>query len=133
MSLPTTNITTSMVSSAIGLGSHDIGALCAKAKTGGTGGYAFNIVENGGATSDGTLITSAEPFFNKYSNESPGEWMLPASSTSPVYFRLKRSLIDSSRYAFMLGSFRGYDHSATPPSLPNVYAEIDISKNKIVK
>ena len=34
----------------------DLGTLCARARSGGTGGYAFGIVENGGALNDGHLI-----------------------------------------------------------------------------
>ena len=34
----------------------DLGTLSAEAKSGGTGGYAFSIVENGGAVNNGYLI-----------------------------------------------------------------------------
>jgi hypothetical protein len=115
MALPATDITTSLVSNTIGLASNKVGELCAKSKTGGTSGFAFNIAENGGQTWDGTLISGAEPYWNKYSNDSPGEWCLPANQTEPVYFRLKRDINIPSRYSFQLGGFRAYNHEAAAP------------------
>lgn len=115
MALPSTSITTSLVSNTIGLASNKVGELCAKSKTGGTSGFAFNITENGGGAWDGTLISGAEPYWNKYSNDSPGEWCLPASPTDPVYFRLKRDINIPARYSFQLGGFRAYNHDAAAP------------------
>ena len=93
----------------------DLGTLCAKATTGGTGGYAFSIAENGGALNDGYLISGAEPCFNKWADRSPGEWVLPASSDDPVTFRLKRKF-DGIRYGFDLLDFTLHDIEAPEPT-----------------
>ena len=92
----------------------DLGTLCSKAKTGGTGGYAFSIVENGGALNDGYLINGAEPCFNKWADKSPGEWVLPSSYESAVLFRLKRKF-DGLRYGFDLQDFALHDIEAPAP------------------
>lgn len=92
----------------------DLGTLCAKAKTGGTGGYAFNIVENGGALNDGYLINGAEPCFNKWADKSPAEWVLPSSYENNVLLRLKRKF-DGLRYGFDLQDFALHDIEAPEP------------------
>jgi len=79
--------------------------------------YAFKIVENGYTTNDGALILGKKPKWNIFSNNSAGEWKLPSNSDGTIYFRLKRSPYDSNRYAFSLGSFRGYNHLAIQPSI----------------
>lgn len=66
------------------------------ASVGGSGGYAFQIVENGYTAKSGWLFTdsdgypSAYPYWNIYSNNSPGQWRLPGTNGAPVYFELKR-------------------------------------------
>ena len=92
----------------------DLGTLCSKAKTGGTGGYAFNIVENGGALNDGYLINGAEPCFNKWADKSPAEWVLPSSYENNVLLRLKRKF-DGLRYGFDLQDFALHDIEAPEP------------------
>ena len=123
MALPLTGITTTVVKQAIGLGSDDVGQLCIRAASGGImtttepSNYnsAFMVSENGGGVNDGALISSAKPFWNIWSDESPGEWQLPGNFGEPVWFRLKRGY-DNTRYAFRLGTFRGYDHRAMEPT-----------------
>ena len=123
MALPLTGITTTIVKQAIGLASDNVGQLCIKAASGGImtttepSNYnsAFMVAENGGGINDGALISSAKPFWNIWSDESPGEWQLPGNFGEPVWFRLKRGY-DNARYAFKLGSFRGYDHAAMEPT-----------------
>ena len=123
MALPLTGITTTIVKQAIGLASDNVGQLCIKAASGGImtttepSNYnsAFMVAENGGGINDGALISNAKPFWNIWSDESPGEWQLPGNFGEPVWFRLKRGY-DNARYAFKLGSFRGYDHAAMEPT-----------------
>ena len=93
----------------------DLGTLCAKARTGGTGGYAFNIVENGGAINDGYLINGAEPCFNKWADKSPGEWVLPSSYENNVLLRLKRKF-NGIRHGFDLLDFALHDIEAPAPT-----------------
>lgn len=123
MALPLTGITTTIVKQAIGLASNNVGELCIKAASGGImttnepSNYnsAFMVAENGGGINDGALISSAKPYWNIWSDESPGEWQLPGNFGEPVWFRLKRGY-DNTRYAFRLGTFRGYDHAAMEPT-----------------
>ena len=133
MALGTTSIYTELVSDTIALASNDIGELCTKAKTGGSGGYAFSIVETGSGINDGYLFKSytstttsfATPYWNIYANNSPGEWVLPASSSDPVEFRLKRDEAGQ-RYCFRLGNFREYEHTSYAPisaGLSRTYAK----------
>lgn len=117
MALGTTNISTTLVSQTIGLNSGDVGTLCTYPSVGGTGNSAFRIVENGFTITDGKLISGALPKWNIYSNSSPGEWKLPVVPDGTIYFTLKRSPYDSSRYSFPLGGFRSYNHSAVIPSV----------------
>ena len=125
MSLSTTNITTTLVSQTLGFASNDVGTLVASTSSGGIGGYAFYIAENNnGTTTDGTLLPSSLPKWNIYSNNSPGEWKLSAFVQNKIEFKLKRSIYDSNRYDFSLGSFRGYNHSAITPILNAQSADI---------
>lgn len=114
-----------MVRNAIGCPSTDLGTLCAKARVGGKGGYAFDIVENGSTAKNGYLIDEALPYWNIHSNESPGYWTYGHKTDlppiQPLVMRLK---IDSSyNYMFSLGSFRGYDHEAQPPTVPDMLVQ----------
>ena len=93
----------------------DLGTLCARARSGGSGGYAFNIVENGGALNDGYLINGAEPCFNKWADKSPAEWVLPESYENNVLLRLKRKF-DGLRYGFDLQDFALHDIEAPEPT-----------------
>ena len=93
----------------------DLGTLCSKAKSGGSGGYAFSIVENGGALNGGYLINGAEPCFNKWADKSPAEWVLPASYENSVLLRLKRKF-DGLRYGFDLQDFALHDIEAPAPT-----------------
>ena len=89
----------------IGCASDDLGTLCAKAKKGGKSGYAFNIVENGGTVNSGELLADSSPYWNLYSNESPGEWLAATSADGPLIMELKRFLGDRNKgYGF--GLFR---------------------------
>lgn len=133
MALNTTNVYTQLVSNTIALASNDVGELVSKAKSGGSAGYAFSIVENGGGVNDGylfktyssTAISLASPYWNIWANNSPGEWVLPASSSDPVEFRLKRDEAGQ-RYCFRLGNFREYEHTSYAPisaGLSRTYAK----------
>lgn len=113
MALPSTNITTTLVGQAIGVSAHSVGALCTMAATGGVNGYAFKVAELGYPITDGGLIDGALPKFNIWSANSPAELSF---SGNTMIWRLKRSPSDSSRYAFRLGAFGGYNHSAVAPT-----------------
>ena len=125
MALGTTNISTDLVGTTLGTSSRDVGTLCSKAKTGGLSGFAFRIVENGYADTDGLLIAGALPYFNIWSTEAPGEWKCPTNPANSVYYQLKRDdgLL---RYCFMLGSYRGYNHSASEPTVSSGESEMVI-------
>lgn len=100
----------------IGCASDDLGTLCAKAKTGGRGGYAFSVVENGGTVNSGELLADSTPYWNLYSNESPGEWKSPSSVDGPLVMELKRFLDDRSQgYGYGLHHFDGYNHNSSAP------------------
>ena len=133
MALGTTNIYTQLVSNTIALASNDVGELVAKAKTGGSAGYAFSIVENGGGVNDGYLFKTysstatslASPYWSIWANNSPGEWVLPESSNNPVEFRLKRDE-GGLKYCYRLGNFREYEHNSyepIPAGLSRTYAK----------
>ena len=59
MILSNNNMSIMDVRNCLGYPSMDLGTLCTKAKTGGKSGYAFNIKENGGSATDGSLIADA--------------------------------------------------------------------------
>jgi len=111
MSLPNSNISTTAVSQAIGLGSHNVGTLCAKARSGGASGWAFRIKELGYSEYDGVLIDGAQPYFNIWSACSPAEF---AFVNNTIACRLKRDA--NGKYCYRLGKFANYNHSATPLS-----------------
>lgn len=96
------------------------------ASVGGSGGYAFQIVENGYTAKSGWLFTdsdgypSAYPYWNIYSNSSPGQWRLPGTNGAPVYFELKRD--SSNAYRYSLEDFDGYNPDALPPSMDDIHA-----------
>ena len=67
----------------------------------------------GGAATDGRLVTGAEPYWNKWANNSPGLWYLPDNSDNPVYFGLKK---DASNQCYIdLADFSLHDLSAPAP------------------
>ena len=112
----TAPISDSDINSVIGVGSHDIGYQIYKAKTGGSGGWAFKIVENGHSSGDGELIEGARPYWNIWSNNSPGEWISPSYVDGPLRFRLKRFLGNASLgYGANMHEFDGYIHSSSEP------------------
>lgn len=115
MALPASDINTAIVANAIGLSSNNVGTLIGSAKTGGSSGLAFATAQNGSNVYDGTMLAGATPYWNIYSNDSPGEWQLPASATDNCYFRLKRSPMEPSKYGYNLGGFRNYNHEAAAP------------------
>lgn len=125
MILPNNNISIMDVRNCLGYPSMDLGTLCTKAKTGGKSGYAFNIKENGGSATDGSLIADAEPYWNVYSNNSPAKWGVTGQ-------QLKLKLLrDSggSNYCFSLGGFRGYNHTAVKPYLFQEGSEIYLQQS----
>lgn len=125
MSLPSTDISTDLVKATIGLSSDDVGTLCTAAKTGGSGGYAFSITNNGGAITDGKLIDGASPYFNIWSTYAPGYWKLPVDPSNPVYYQLKRYEL-TNEYAFILDSFGGYNHAANSPSIAGGSSDMSV-------
>lgn len=70
-----------------------------------------------GAANDGRLIDGALPYWNIYSNESPGEWKQAVSADGPLVFELKRFLGDATQgYGFGLHHFNGYNHNSAAPN-----------------
>lgn len=123
----TAPVTDDDVAITTGVDSHDIGIQIAKAKIGGMGGYAFSIVENGGTPNDGELILGASPFWNIFSNESPGEWVPSLLADGPVRFQLKRFMNNASMgYGFGLHLFDGYNHGAVSPGDNNITHSVPI-------
>lgn len=116
MILPNTDISIMDVRNIIGCPSTDLGTLCAKAKTGGSGGYAFQIVENGYTLNDGNMIENSEPYYNIWSNNAAGEWYVKLPDRELIY-RLKRETPTAKNYAYKLGNFRGYNSNAPKPYL----------------
>ncbi|MDD6209111.1 MAG: hypothetical protein PUB21_00725 [Bacteroidales bacterium] len=114
--IPYENIKVSDVRDTIGTGSSSLCQLCAKARSGGTGGYAFRINENNG--SSGRLIEGATPYWNIWSNHSPGEWFVDMDGS--LSLKLKKSEISAQAYAFMLSGFAGYKHTSVKPYLAPV-------------
>lgn len=107
-----------------GCPSTDLGTLCVASSDG--NGYAFKIVENGYTTGNGYIFTDDSgfptkyPYWNVFSNNSPAEWVAAQYPSKVLSFRIKRD--SSNKYMFSLGSFRGYDSNAKPPSVPSVTA-----------
>ena len=94
-----------------------------KYKSGKTMYYAFKVPFVGESAGDGRLIEGAQPRWNIWSNNSPGEWTLPIiESDDPAIkvldFRLKRD--SSNQVRFNEADFSGYDPDAIPLSLPDV-------------
>lgn len=107
-----------------GCPSTDLGTLCVASSDG--DGYAFKIVENGYTTGNGYIFAddlgfpTKYPYWNVFSNNSPAEWVAAQYPAKVLSFRIKRD--SSNKYMFSLGSFRGYDSNAKPPSVPSVTA-----------
>lgn len=94
-------------------------------KSGKVMNYAFNVPFAGGSVGDGRLIDGAQPRWNIWSNNSPGEWILPIAepgdpAVQECQFRLKHDSSNEVRYD--LADFAGYDPDAIPPSLPDIVA-----------
>jgi len=137
MALGQDKISILLVQQTIGVYStSSLGALIAKAKTGGTGSVlinqyydeynnlvnvyapmAFYVYETRGANGnryDGVLIPGAEPHWNMWSRYMPAEWWV--NNSGVLELRLKRNALNQKGgYDFRLHDFRGYDHSASKP------------------
>ena len=128
MALGTTGMSTTIVGNYIGMSSGNVGELCTKAKVGGvmtqkpTNNYvsAFRIVENENAEIwathilQGELIPAAEPFWNMFAANSPGEWFkkggYSAGYQGTIALRLKDYITSNTQpFDYSLGSFRGHD------------------------
>ena len=124
MKLGTTDISIMNVRNITGCPSTDLGTLCVASSDG--NGYAFKIVENGYTTGNGYIFAddlgfpTKYPYWNVFSNNSPAEWVAAQYPAKILSFRIKRD--SSNKYMFSLGSFRGYDSAAKPPSVPSVTA-----------
>ncbi|MFI3315759.1 MAG: hypothetical protein R3Y04_08895 [Rikenellaceae bacterium] len=133
--LPTQDLSAADIRDTIGCPSNNLSHYCVKSKSGGIEGYAFQIIENGYTKDDGYLIQDAEPYFNIYSNEAPGEWVLLTKSSGwprkELKYRLKRNefgditvgqyLFTDQSYCFNLGAFAGYVHNSYGVQLHNSY------------
>ena len=134
MALGTTNISIATVQGAIGVYStSSLGALIAKAKTGGVGGYAFYIYEtraSNGNRYDGVLIPGAEPHWNMWSRYIPAEWVIISGALT---LRLKRNALNlNGGYDYRLHDFRLYNHLASRPTLFSENSYINLNGNMTV-
>lgn len=100
-----------------------LSTLCAKAKIGGEGGYAFKLKENGYTETQGNLIEGAEPLWNRFSNNSPGEFTFGGNGQYELGFRLKRDS-GGQKYCFSLANFRGYNPEATPSGVKDTIIRV---------
>lgn len=115
------------VKNTIALSANGVNDIITRAKTGGVNGRAFNTVEGGGTINEGYLIDGARPYWNIFSNESPGEWVPSVLADGPLQFRIKRD--SSSRYAPMLGKFNGYNHNSIGPEDNDVTHSIPVGSS----
>lgn len=102
MALTTENITISAVKNAIGHPNYNLTAIVTDAKTGGTGGKAFDATTN-------YLIAGALPYWNIYAYNIPAEWVIDEG-----VLKLKRRYADGG-FVSRLGDFRGYRHDSGTP------------------
>ena len=115
MALPSTNITTTLVRNTTGVPSNALTKMIGFAKTGGTGGYAFD--------SNGYQIAGAEPYWNKWAGHIPGEWDYSRPTVEnpligKMELRIKRDPPIPTGFTHLLhklGDFRLYNHSAVAP------------------
>lgn len=113
------NISITDVHNILGHPNYDLGSIVAKAKSGGAGGYAFQIKENGySTTSLGYLINGASPYWNIWSKNSAGHFENYQSSET-LRYRLNSNVSDTvnAYYRYSLGDFRNYNHTAPAPSV----------------
>ena len=109
MALPNTDISISAVKNAVGAPTYLLTEIIGDAKTGGTGGEAFDA--------DGYLIAGAAPYWNVFSYNIPGEWDY---SNGPLELRLYRDPPLPTGFGNLLhrlGDFRGYNHDAQAPQV----------------
>ena len=124
MTLGQTDISIMNVRNITGCPSTDLGTLCVASNDG--DGYAFKIVENGYTKGNGYIkvddlgFPAKFPYYNMYSNNCCGEWVAAQYPSKVVSFRIKRESASSNNYIYSLGSFRGYDSDAKPPSVQPV-------------
>lgn len=115
-------VTITDIKNTIGLNSTGLWDLVTRARTGGVNSRAFN-------TGDGYLIKDARPFWNIYSNESPGEWAPQKEAEGPLTFRMKMD--SSGKLRASMGDFRGYNHSA--PAFFKMYPDPAMRKGEAFK
>lgn len=126
----TAPISDSDIRTVTGVPSNDIGYQIYRAKTGGTGGWAFKITENGFSSGDGELINGARPYWNIFSNNSPGEWIPSITADGPIRFQLKRFMGNSSLgYGANMHEFDGYEHNAVAPEDNNITHSVPVGAN----
>lgn len=104
MTLPSSNITISLVKNTISSPSSKLTELISLAKTGGTNGLAFN--------SSGYLYSGAEPYWNMWANKIPARWVL--GETDLI---LQKRIFTTGIFEHRLGDFRQYNHTAQKPSV----------------
>ena len=121
--IPNINVGITDVRQTLGLSNteqwNSLGWLCAGARLGGRNGVAFNIseVENRPEYQNGEWTNSVTiPYFNIWSNNSPGEWFyknIPNTGDEfNLVYQLKRGTYK--KYLFGLHHFRGYKHKSIP-------------------
>lgn len=120
------------VARTLGLGENDLALLITKAKSGGKEWLrpngnkqmlAFDVRETGSEL--GNLIKGAIPYWNIYSNNSPGYWYL---SIPDVKFNLMEY---NNKYYFSLQCFDEYNHNSEVPMIENVSVRVLPGKHNI--
>lgn len=124
----------------LGLSSYDVGTLIGKARAGGKAGvgiwvgttYAFNTLEVGMSSGDGTLIDGAKPYWNIFSNESPGEFVATPTHDGALIFKLKDLIKENASlgYGYSVDAFAGYNHSAVGPENNDTTIDVPVGSSK---
>lgn len=128
LTLTIAGIDTGWVGNLIGCAEHDLGWLISRARKNGeeatshgyTQNVAFNISEVVNPVpaeiEEGEILGSAEPYWNIFSNISPGVWAKTNFDTAQNYFKFRlKSDYSGKDYTFVFGDFKGYNHVAIKP------------------
>ena len=113
MSLPTTNITTSMVSSAIGLGSNDVGALCSSSNVNKWSKWKPVSYQSNSPIND-SILSSIKYGIDVQSFTSITDLVNYYLSNIPAKYTYSKPL-GGITSPYRIGDFRGYNHSAVRP------------------
>lgn len=113
MALPTTNITTSLVSSTIGISSKNVGVLCTSSAINKWSHYKPYVIDNTSCAKLNGVIPYPTGFYVKQDSTS-----IPNKTVYYLEFIKWSDFQEYFEYGyFSLGDFRGYDHNAQPAGI----------------